>query len=342
VSAILWVGFAVLFVLALIVVYASPPTPETPPSRTPSMRPKPKPKAAVPAVPRIEYEEEDASVDPTKVGAKAEQPVLQAAASMIVFDKEATIEEPTQSSALILVHATAQTDRGKHRRANEDALLVDEANSLYVVADGMGGYRGGQIASTLAVETIGRAYSTNRFDGQPHGDLPRRGSELARAIQMANVAIRERAQTDQELSSMGTTVCAARFSPRKQRLYVGHVGDSRLYRMRGGVLKQMTADHTMKDHGAKGADATHLSRAVGVWPLVPIDIVLAKPLADDAYLLCSDGLTKMVPVDDISKVLATVAVPSEAVDKLIQLANAKGGLDNITAILVRVTAPGRS
>ena len=138
---------------------------------------------------------------------------------------------------------------------------------------------------------------------------------------------------------MGTTIVAARFSPNKQRLYIGHVGDSRMYRLRGGVLKQMTSDHTMKDLGVTGAGSAHLSRALGVWPTVPIDIILGKPQPEDLYLLCSDGLTKMVSDDAIKKVLESGATPSAMVEKLIEEANARGGKDNLTVIVIRCRDP---
>ena len=135
---------------------------------------------------------------------------------------------------------------------------------------------------------------------------------------------------------------AARFSPNKQRLYIGHVGDSRVYRMRKGKLQQMTSDHTMKELGVSGAGAAHLSRAVGIWPVVPIDIVLGKPQPGDMYLLCSDGLSKMVTDDDIELVLRKSDVPAVAVEELIRFANDQGGKDNVTVIVVRVDDPAKS
>jgi protein phosphatase len=298
----------------------------------------PAPAAPDPDLPRIDYED-DASIDPTKVGAVAPEPVFQVPTSTIVCDDNAEEDEPTQARALILVSATAQTDKGRRRKNNEDSLLVDAAQSLFVVADGMGGYRGGEIASALAVQTIGNAFSTQKFDGAPHEHLPPRASEMARALQMANVAIKKAAEADDSLRGMGTTVVAARFSPNKQRLYIGHIGDSRLYRFRNGELTQLTVDHTMKQHGVKGAEAAHLSRAVGVWPVVPVDVLLAKPLQEDVYLLCSDGLTKMVTNEAIAEILTKETEPQAAVDQLVALANKNGGLDNITTILVRVTPP---
>ena len=133
----------------------------------------------------------------------------------------------------------------------------------------MGGYKGGELASQLAVKTMANAYNTKQFDGEPHKNVPTHASELARAMQMANAAILETAKAQPELEGMGTTLCAARFSGNKKRLYIGHVGDSRCYRLRAGVLKQMTADHTMADHGVKGPGAAHLSRAVGIVSMKP-------------------------------------------------------------------------
>jgi protein phosphatase len=210
---------------------------------------------------------------------------------------------------------------------------------LFVVADGMGGYRGGELASQLAVKTIAEAYQKNEFLGPPHDTVSRHASELARAIQMANVAILETAKARPELAGMGTTLCAARFSGNKKRLYIGHVGDSRCYRLRGGVFAQMTADHTMADLGVKGPQSAHLSRAVGVWPTVPIDVVMAVPAADDIYLLCSDGLTKMLPNDAIADVLRAEDDLKLAVEQLITEANARGGKDNVSVVLVRVVPP---
>jgi protein phosphatase len=152
---------------------------------------------------------------------------------------------------------------------------------------------------------------------------------------MANETIFHTARCYPRLAGMGTTVCAARFSPNKQRLYVAHVGDSRIYRVRKGAMRQMTADHTMADLGVSGNGGTLLSRAVGVWPKVQIDVVLGKPLPGDVYLLCSDGLTKMVTDGQIARMLQQES-PKAAAAQLIEAANAGGGEDNVTVIVVRV------
>jgi protein phosphatase len=286
---------------------------------------------------RVDYEE-DQEIDPTRVGASTppQRAIYQPPLKRIIYDEDADREEPTQPGSLFLVHATAQTDTGLRRKRNEDSLLVDEKEALFVIADGMGGYRGGELASQLTVKTIGQAFAEGSFEGPVHDGVPTEATNLARAIQMANAGIMEIAARKKELEGMGTTVCAARFSQNRKRLYIGHVGDSRCYRFRGDVLKQMTADHTMADLGVKGPESAHLSRAVGIWPTVPIDIVMAMPEAGDVYLLCSDGLTKMLRDETIASVIRNDEDPKVAVERLIFFANAKGGKDNITVILVRV------
>ncbi|APR77475.1 Protein serine/threonine phosphatase PrpC, regulation of stationary phase [Minicystis rosea] len=257
----------------------------------------------------------------------------------IVYDEDAAVDEPTRVNALILVSAASQTDQGRRRRRNEDSLLVLEDHHLFVVADGMGGHAGGDVASKMAVETIGEAFKKNSFDDQSYPDVPRRGGELAVAIQMANRAIFDHARANAAYQGMGTTVVSARFSPNKQRLYVGHVGDSRCYRLRGKQLTQITTDHTMGAQGVTGPLASHLNRAVGVATGVKVDLLIARPRPEDVYLLCTDGLSKMVADADIQQILLEEPDLNKAVQKLVERANARGGRDNITVILVQVKDP---
>jgi protein phosphatase len=261
------------------------------------------------------------------------------AAIPIVYDEDAAVDEPTRVNALILVSAASQTDQGRRRRRNEDSMLVLDEHHLYVVADGMGGHAGGDVASKMAVETIGDAFKKNTFVGDPYPDVPRRGSELALAIQMANRAIYDHARAHAAYTGMGTTVVSARFSPNKQRLYVGHVGDSRCYRLRGKSLTQITTDHTMGAQGVTGPLAAHLNRAVGVNAGVKVDLIIARPRPEDIYLLCSDGLSKMVQDVDIQQILLDEPDLGKAVQKLVERANARGGRDNITVVLVQVKDP---
>jgi protein phosphatase len=258
----------------------------------------------------------------------------------VVYEDEADIEETTYPVARILVTAEGQSDGGRIRRRNEDSFLVMPERSLFVVADGMGGYAGGDVASAVAVEAIGYAFETNTFEGRTESeqDVPRRGREMACAIQMANQAILARIDADKQLEGMGTTVIAARFSPNKQRVYIGQVGDSRCYRVRGDAIKQLTTDHTFLGLGLKGPGAERLYQAVGIRRRISISIVVDKPRPNDTYVLCTDGLSNMVRDDDIRDVVQHEPDLEAAVYSLIELANDRGGKDNITVILVKVLA----
>jgi protein phosphatase len=257
----------------------------------------------------------------------------------IVYDADAAEDEPTRIEALILMSAAGQTDTGQRRKKNEDSYVILDDQNLFVVADGMGGHAGGEVASKIAVDTIAAAFKAGKFAGERYANVPRRGSELALAVQMANEAIYARAKVEADLEGMGTTVVAARFSPNKQRLYIGHVGDSRCYRLRDGELRQVTTDHTMGASGITGPLADRLERAVGIAPAVKVDVIIARPLPNDLYLLCSDGLSKMVELERIREILLAEKNLDKSASNLIAEANAVGGRDNITVILVQVKSP---
>lgn len=256
------------------------------------------------------------------------------------YEVDADLEEVTSPVARILICAAGDSDRGRKRPKNEDCHLVMPECSLFAVADGMGGYRGGEIASSLAIDTMREAFESSTFEGRVESKvpLPRRGRELACSIHMGNQAIRAMAQMDAELAQMGTTLVAARFSPNKQRVYIGHVGDSRCYRLRGETLRQLTTDHTLSSLGVKGAHANELFQAVGVKPDITIDLIVDKPRDDDVYLLCSDGLSKMVSDEEIRDILLSESDLEAALYGLIESANDRGGKDNVTIILVKVLA----
>ena len=135
---------------------------------------------------------------------------------------------------------------------------------------------------------------------------------------------------------MGTTLVAARFSPNKQRVYIGHVGDSRCYRFRRGSLRQLTTDQTMSKVGMVGPHADDLLQAIGVTLDLAIDLIVDKPESGDVYLLCSDGLNKMISDRQIQQTLAAQRDLEAAVYGLIELANDAGGRDNVTVILIKV------
>jgi protein phosphatase len=254
------------------------------------------------------------------------------------YEEQAEPEEVTSPQARILISAEAQSDCGRVRECNEDSVLTLPEFSLYAVADGMGGYEGGELASSLAVETLRTAYETACFEGSLSSGaaLPRRARELACAIQMANQAIMASAARDSTLAEMGTTLVAARFSPNKQRVYIGHVGDSRCYRLRGNALRQLTSDHTLSQLGIKGPGAKRLFQAVGQKAEISIDLLVDRPQPQDTYLLCSDGLSKMVPDQQIREVLSRERDLPAAARMLVELANRAGGKDNVTVVLVRV------
>jgi protein phosphatase len=258
----------------------------------------------------------------------------------VSYEEGAEADEVTAASARILLYAGGDSDRGRVRPRNEDSLLMMPERSLFAIADGMGGHRGGEVASSIAIDTLRDAFDRSVFDGrvQANDDVPRRARELAAAVQMTNECVRSMALADRELSDMGTTLVAARFSPNKQRLYVGHVGDSRCYRLRRGTLRQLTTDHTMASLGMKGPRAKDLYQAVGVNPDLTIDLIVDKPQEEDVYLLCSDGLSKMMTDDEIRDVLVDQEDLESALYTLMEIANDRGGNDNVTVIIVKVLA----
>ena len=257
---------------------------------------------------------------------------------LLVCHEDVEPDEATSPQARILITASGVSDRGKKRRVNEDRFLLLHDHAVFAVADGMGGYNGGEIASSLAVDTVREAFEHKSFSGELKSNqpLPRRGRELACSLLAANHAVLAAAQAKPELSQMGTTLVAARFSANKQRVYVGNVGDSRCYRFRNGKLSQLTTDHTMRGLGDEGPTQNQLYRAIGVKEVVDVDIVVDIPQAEDVYLLCSDGLTKMATTDQIEEILTTEPDVELATHLLIEFANQAGGRDNVTVVLVRV------
>jgi len=226
------------------------------------------------------------------------------------------------------VSVGAATDIGQVREGNEDSYLVVEP--LYAVADGMGGHRGGEVASSLALETV-------------QGMFERREGSLAEQVAEANRAVFDRSQNDRKVSGMGTTLTAAQVDG--NRVHLVHVGDSRAYLLRGGELTQITEDHTlvhrmvMEGEISEEEAETHphrsiLTRALGVDQNIQVDEGDLEVAPGDRLLLCTDGLTGMVPEGQIREILLESRDPQEAVDKLVKVANRAGGIDNITALIL--------
>ena len=247
-------------------------------------------------------------------------------------------DEPTGPYALILVTAVGRTDPGLKRKHNEDAYAILEDHHLFVIADGMGRHAAGEVASRLCVDAISEAFRSSQFGPPRQPPLPRRAARLRGATLLANDRILAAAEEVEANAGMGTTVVSAYFSANNQRVYIAHVGDSRCYRLRSGKLTQLTTDHTLGAAGIVGKTAAVLSRAVGVEPNVEVDITIESPLPGDIYLLCSDGLSRMVEAEEIQATLLSTPDLDEATKILTDLANRGGGRDNITVILVRVDA----
>lgn len=245
-------------------------------------------------------------------------------------------EIPTGPNALILVTAVGRTDPGMKRKLNEDAYAILEDHQLFVIADGMGRHAAGEVASRLCVDAITEAFRTSNFGPPRDPPLPRRAARLRGATLLANERVLAAAQETEAYSGMGTTVVSAYFSANNQRVYIAHVGDSRCYRLRSKKMIQLTSDHTLGNAGIDGKTSTLLSRAVGVEPNVEVDVQVESPLPGDVYLLCSDGLSRMVAADEIESTLLSTPDLDAATKVLTDLANRGGGRDNITVILVRV------
>ena len=243
------------------------------------------------------------------------------------------------------------SDAGRVREHNEDTIGTDSDIGLVVLADGMGGYKAGEVASGIAVRTVMSLIK----DAVEREDLARRdsGSGMSRpgillrdAIHRANKIIHQTARTQSHCEGMGTTVVAGLFFD--DRLTIAHVGDSRLYRCRDGKLEQVTQDHSLlqelvtrgfytPEEAQRAAAKNYVTRALGVEQVVDVEITVVPVQKDDLYLLCSDGLSDMVEDEDIQLTINTFGANLETLAKqLVLLSNDNGGRDNISIVLVRV------
>jgi serine/threonine protein phosphatase PrpC len=246
------------------------------------------------------------------------------------------------------------TDVGLQREHNEDSFVVLKEYDLYVVADGMGGHRAGDVASKLATETITEFFRSTANDDVTwpfHFDanLSEEENRLLTGIRVANRQIFERSSRSREYHGMGTTVVGAMFSPRKSTMYIGHVGDSRCYRIREGQIQLLTRDHSLfNDYLLAMPDLTEeqrrelpknvITRALGMQDQVAVDLQHDDSKPGDVYVLCSDGLSGMVTDEEILDIVAHAwpAAMHEAPKKLIERANERGGEDNVTAVVIAI------
>lgn len=238
-----------------------------------------------------------------------------------------------------------ETDVGRRRQLNEDTIFA--AEDVFVVCDGMGGHQAGEVASRVATDALVGFLRRSASDPDvtwPGAIDPARSDDanrLAAAITVANREVHRQALASAEHRGMGTTVVAAMVSPARGELTYGHVGDSRLYLVRGGVITQLTRDDSLAE-GAGGAAALKnvLTKALGVQPDVEVPVAGLALRPGDVVLLCSDGLTNML---SDAAILATVTAPggtlADACRRLVADANAEGGRDNISVLLVRYAGP---
>lgn len=232
-----------------------------------------------------------------------------------------------------------RTDVGRQRQANEDSYLARAP--LFVVADGMGGAQAGEVASLTAI----RAFQGGLPDGDPQ-------AAIERTIAEANRNIYDQAHADPSLSGMGTTITVAAVDSESEQVVIGHVGDSRAYRLRDGIIQRLTKDHSLVEEMRRRGQITEeqaedhpqrsiITRALGPEPEVQADLAVVPSEPGDLFLLCSDGLTTMIGDERIRDILIGATNLDAAARTLVDEANRAGGRDNITVVVFQVEDPAR-
>ncbi len=246
---------------------------------------------------------------------------------------------------------TELTDTGRVREHNEDAIGSNPDIGLMVLADGMGGYNAGEVASGIAVQIVSElakegAEREEREDVDPHSGLMRQSIVLRDAVYRANKIIYQTAQSQTHCEGMGTTIVSCMFYDNK--VSIAHVGDSRAYRLRGGVFDQITMDHSLlqelvdrgfysHEEAQRSTNRNYVTRALGVEPTVDVEVSEFEVEPGDIYLLCSDGLPDMVEDEDIHLTINTFNASLDMVgQQLVELANNQGGRDNVSVMLAQV------
>ena len=250
--------------------------------------------------------------------------------------------------------AAGLSDVGLQREHNEDSICMLPEHQLFIVADGMGGHRAGDVASKMATHAIASFFqatasedATWPFSFDPHLSIDE--NRLVTSIKLANRKIFEASIKHREVHGMGTTVVGVLFSKERSKVYVAHVGDSRAYRLRDGEISQLTRDHSlvndyllvmpeMTEEQREELPKNVITRALGMQDSVAVDMVPDEPRAGDVYVLCSDGLSGMITDDEITRIVTAADDDMEVAAKnLVEAANANGGEDNITVVAVLFT-----
>lgn len=249
------------------------------------------------------------------------------------------------------VRFSGGTDIGRKRTHNEDSIFLPMDTRLAIVADGMGGHASGEVASKLAVDTV-VSYFRRTAEAQTltwpykvdHG-IRADVNRMISSIMLANLEIYERAQRDAQCKGMGTTIVTLYFLD--DTSIIGHVGDSRVYRLRDGVLTQLTEDHSLINDYIKMKRVTPeeaenwphknvIVRALGMKETVQVDILTESPRVGDCYLMCSDGLCGMLTDEQLAHVMMHESDVDRMVEQLIDGANDEGGIDNISVVIARI------
>jgi serine/threonine protein phosphatase PrpC len=244
-----------------------------------------------------------------------------------------------EGAETLLIRCGSQTDIGKARKSNEDSYVANVEYRLFLVADGMGGEPGGDLASRIAASTVEEIVTGSDTMWDPR-DL------LNEAVRRANAQIYEIQRRKTGLLGMGTTLTILYLA--NTHYHMAHVGDSRCYLQRGGVVHQLTRDHSLvwplyergtltKDDLSSHPQKNLITRSIGPHPSVKPDLQKGDVQEEDVFLLCSDGLSDVVKDEDISRLLSDTGIsPQETAGALIQAANSAGGPDNITSVVVRL------
>src|SRR5260370_18090982 len=265
--------------------------------------------------------------------------------------------QPLQSNSKPMrLDVAACTDDGRSRTTNEDSRHVSPEKKLFVLSDGMGGAAKGEVASAIAVKVVAAALEENEEkagramprESEANPEFSDETNSLVCAVRLANRQILEEGQRDPASTGMGATIVAARI--RSSLLSLAHVGDSRAYLFRARTLQQLTSDHSLVAEQIRHGLMTHqqaaarqlqsvLTRALGMEESVEVDADEIELFPGDSLLLCSDGLTRMVPEDEIAGILARTPNVRIAAERLVRRANEYGGHDNVTVVVIRITKP---
>lgn len=272
---------------------------------------------------------------------------------MGLISSPSRLSAPQANAKPMQLEVAACTDNGRIRPTNEDSYHVSREKNLFVLSDGMGGAAKGEVASAMAVEVVSACFEQDAPVAMPQESAPNsvlsdETKLLIRAIQLANRKIHEEGTRDPASRGMGATIVAARISG--SGLSLAHVGDSRAYLFRAQTLQQLTSDHSFVAEQIRQGLMTHqqaavselqsvLTRALGMEESVEVDADEMELFPGDSLLLCSDGLTRMVPEYEITGILSQAPDVRIAAERLVQRANECGGHDNVTVVVVRISKP---